>query len=222
MFVLCCVVIVPAQERVMEKAEFDKMLADGNSHRLKWAGEKYRMIVTTSSKAIGRPQTDYSSKMIIEHGPSTETRIVNTSVFGANPATTFESIRLGNWLYTRSGGGTWTRKEYAASAASKENDEAEYPVLSSKAEYKYIGEGKLIDKRVQIFSATERTTRINNKTGETWETDSKITYWVDEKGLILKSDYTGDNRRKVPSQTSVIMEWQLDPSITITAPEIAP
>ena len=219
---LCSVVIVPAQERVMEKAEFDKILAEGQTHRLKWAGEKFRMTVTTSAKTIGQPQTAYSSKMIIEFGPSMETRTVNTSVFGENPAKKFESMRLGNWVYRRSEDGPWTRKEYAEPTAGKENQDTDYPVLSSKAEYRYLGEGKLMDKRVQVFVTTDRQTRIDQKTGDTRETESKTTYWVDETGLIVKSDFIANSRGKVTSQTSVIFEYQLDPSITFTAPEIAP
>jgi hypothetical protein len=220
--IACCVVLVPAQERVMEKAEFDKVVTEGQTHRLKWAGEKYRMTVTTSSKAIGRPQTDYSSKMIIEYGPSMETRTVNTSMFGQNPAQKFESMRLGNWVYRRSEDGPWTRKEYAESTAGKERQDTDYPVLSSKAEYRYLGEGKLMDKRVQIFFTTERQTRIDQKTGDTRETESKTTYWVDETGLIVKSDFIANGRGKVTTQTSVVFEYQLDPSITFIAPEIAP
>jgi hypothetical protein len=219
-FVLCCAVIIPAQERLIDKAEFDTMVAQGNTHKLKW--EKYRMTVTTSSKTIGRPQTDYSSRMVIEYGPATDTRTSTTSVFGANPAKGWQSMRIGNWVYTRSGDGPWSRKEYALQAPAKESAESSYKVLTSQAEYKYLGQGTVMDTPVQGFVKTQRETKINQTTGENAESDSKMTYWVDAKGMILKSEYTSEHRGKFTSQTSVTMEWQLDPSITFTAPEIVP
>ena len=206
----------------MEKAEFDAMLAEGNNHKAKWKGEKYRMTVTTSSKVTGRPATDYSSKMIFEFGPSMESRSVTTSVFGPNPASTRESMRIGNWVYSRSGNDPWTRKEYAAQAPTKENEESAYQVLSSQTEYRYLGEGKLIDKPVQMFAQTNRQKKVNQKTAETYETESRTTYWVDANGMILKSEFIADNRGKNTSQTLVNTDWQLDPSITFAAPEIVP
>ena len=182
------------------------------------------MTVTTSAKAIARPQTDYSSKMTYEFGPSTDFRSKNTSVFGPDPASTRETMRIGNWVYMRSGNGPWTRKEYVATdpAPAKESEESPFQVLSSEAEYRYLGEGKLIDKPVQMFVKTDRQKRVSKTTGETSESTFKTTYWVDANGAILKSEFTAETRGKNTSQTSVIIEWQLDPSITFTAPDITP
>jgi hypothetical protein len=113
-------------------------------------------------------------------------------------------------------------KEYAESTAGKENQDTDYPVLSSKAEYRYLGEGKLMDNGSKCLSRRTGRRGIDQKTGDTRETESKTTYWVDEKGLIVKSDFIANSRGKVTSQTSVIFEYQLDPSITFTVTEIAP
>ena len=95
-------------------------------------------------------------------------------------------------------------------------------VLSSQAEYRYLGESTLGTRPVNVYVKTERRTTLNEKNGETTESESKQTYWVDIKGTILKNEYKSDNRGKVASQTYVLMEWELDPSITFTEPEIAP
>jgi len=220
----CFATVVSAQERVIDKAEFDVMVTEGHSHRLKWQSEKYRMTVTTSSKVPGRPQTDYSSKSLVEFGPSKETRTIITSVFAGKPAVAKESLRIGNWQYTRSGNEAWIRKEYAPTETpvSKEKEESLYQELSSQAEYRYRGEGKLMDQPVRIFVTTNREKKVSQKNGQTSETESKTTYWVDSKGLILKSEFTAENRAQITSQTSVIMEWQIDPSIKFTAPDIIP
>ena len=222
--VSCCVGAVSAQERVIEKAEFDTMLTQGNSHGIKWKGEKYRMTVTTSAKVIGRPQMDHSSKSIHEFGSSSDSRSMTTSVFGSNSASTGESIRIGNWIYTRFGKDAWSRKEYAIAtpAPAKESADMGFEILSSQAEYRYLGEGKLVDKPVQMFAKTERQKKVSRSSGETSETESKNIYWVDPNGMILKSEYTSETRGKFTSHISVVIEWQLDPSITLTAPEVVP
>ena len=219
--VFCCVGIAPAEERVMDKTEFDTMVTEGHNHQLKWKGEKYRMSVTTSSKVVGRPQTDHSSKAIIEYGPSIGSRTLTTSMFGDKPPSTRETVRVGNWVYSRSGNDAWTRKEYVASGSTRESpEESPYKLLSSQAEYRYLGPGKLMDKPAQIYVKTERQTKVNQKSGETSETDNKTTYWIDAKGLILKSEFSAEHRGKITHLTSVTMEWELDSSIAITVPEI--
>jgi hypothetical protein len=221
--VLSCVALVPAQERVVEKAEFDKMVAGGYNHKLDWKDEKYRMTITTSTKAVGKPEMDYSSKTIMEFGLSTEARSIRSYAFGGKPGPTSESLRIGNWLYTRSGSDAWTRKEAPSeNLAAKEKEESPYQIISSEAEYRYIGEGKLLDRPVQIFIKIDRQKKVGQKTGETSETESKTKYWVDQKGLILKSEFVAETRGKITSQTTVNMEWQLDPSITFAPPVIAP
>ncbi len=220
--VLFCVGSVSAQERTIDKAEFDTMVTEGHNHQLKWKGEKYRRSIATSSKITGRPQTDHSAKTVIEYGPSMETRTLMTSVFGDNPGLAREMLRIGAWVYTRSGSDAWTRKAYVASEPAREKEESPYKILSSVAEYNYLGPGKLMDKPAQIYVKTERQTKVNQKNGETSETDIKTTYWVDAKGMILKSDFRAENRGTTTHVTTVVMEWELDPSIAFTVPEITP
>ena len=221
--VLCCAVMVPAQERVIDKAEFDAMMSGGYDHKIKWKGEKYRITVTTSSTMMGRPQTDWSSKTITEYGTSAETRSIYTSMLGGKPAPQKESLRIGGWLYTRSGDDAWTRKEYVpSSAAAKEKEESSRKVLSSQVEYRYLGQSTLGDRPVHIYIKTERKTIFNEKSGENAETESKNSYWLDGKGLVLKSEYTSEYRGKNTMQTGVIMEYEIDPSITFSVPETAP
>ena len=221
--VLCCAVLVQAQERVMEKAEFDTIVNGGFDHKSKWKGEKYRMTVATSSTVTGRPQTDFSSKTITEFGPSLETRTINTSTFGGKPNPQREILRIGEWVYTRSANDAWTRKEYVpSSTAANEKEHIPHKVLSSEAEHRFLGHSTLRNRPVQMYVKTERRTTLNEKNGETTESESKSSYWVDSKGTVLKHEYKSDNRGKITSQTYVLMEYELDPSIEFTAPEIAP
>ena len=83
------------------------------------------MTVTTSAKVIGRPQMDHSSKSIHEFGSSSDSRSMTTSVFGSNSASTGESIRIGNWIYTRFGKDAWSRKEYAIATPAPAKESAD-------------------------------------------------------------------------------------------------
>jgi hypothetical protein len=223
LLVFGCAILVPAQERVMDKTEFDAIVTGGYDHKVKWKGEKYRMTVTTSSTVAGRPQTDHSSRNLTEFGSSMETRSIYSTVFGGKPSAPQESMRIGNWSYTRSGNDKWTRKEYVpSSATTKEREESRRKIFSSQAEYKYLGQSTLMDRPAHIYVKTERQTTLNEKSGESAEIESKNTYWVDANGTILKSEFRSETRGKNTMQTSVIMEWELDTSITFIVPEIVP
>lgn len=207
----------------MDKAEFEAIVKGGYDHKAKWKGEKYRLTVTTSSTRAGMPQTDWSSTTITEYGLPAERRSLSTSVFGGKPAVPKESVKIGDWVYTRSGNDAWTRKEYVPSkATAAEKEESSRKILSSQVEYRYLGPSTLSGKPVHVYAKTERRTSLNEKNGETSETESKNMYWVDGKGVFLKTKFTSEHRGKNTMQTGVIMEWELDPSITFKVPEIVP
>lgn len=222
LLVICCVVIGSAQERVIDRAEFDAAVVEGGKHHLRWKGDKYRMTVTTSSKAVGRPQTDWSSKMVFEYGPAKEMRSVTTSSFGGSANPIEENLTLGSWIYSRTGNEPWTRREMTAVGDAKKGEESTLKVLSSQVEYKYVGQSTLPNGLVHVYAKTERRTRYNEKTGAISETDGKTTYWIDSKGTVLKQEFKSETRGKITSQTFIIFEWMLDPSITFTAPEVVP
>ena len=218
----CCFATVPAQERVMDKTEFESLVSEGQKHHLKWKGEKYRMTVMTSSKAVGRPQTNWSSRIIVEYGPAAEHRSVSSSTFGDKANPTSEVLRVGNWVYRRSGNEPWTRKEYAESK-TPEQPESPVQILETDGQYKYVGSGILGDKPVQIYVRTERQTKVDKKSGDTIESDTKVTYWVDSNGIVLKLEFIVESRGpKVTSQTQVVTQWELDQSISFVPPEIVP
>jgi hypothetical protein len=219
--ILGSVAVVAAQERVLSKAEFDAVVNDGYGHKEKWKGEKYRLTVTTSSTVAGRPHTDFSSKNITEFGPSGETRTISSSVFGGKASVPTETLRIGEWLYTRSGDEAWARKDYVASnTAAKDKEETPRKILNSEAEYKYLGQVSTGDNILHVYVKTERQTAFNEKTSETSETESKNVYWVNPKGIVLKNEYTSQHRGKNSMQTSLTMEWELDPLIAFEVPAV--
>lgn len=225
-FFVCCVAIVEAQERVMDKAAFDAVVSEGSQHTTRWKGEKYRMTVATSTRVAGQRQSDYSSKMIFEWGSGSEFRSVSTSKFGDNPVAKREMLYPGNCecVYSRSGEGSWTRKERQKTTnPAPEKKESPFDVVASEVKYAHVGAGSLLNKPVQIYVKTERGTTQSKSNGHTTESDVKVTYWIDADGIVLKREYASENRSAaVTSHTSVVTEWELDPSISFTAPEIVP
>ena len=220
--VLCFVGIVPAQDREIDKAEFDSVVASGSNHRAIWKGEKYRMTVTTSAKAVGRPQTDMSSRLIVEYGAGDETRSITSSTFGDKTYPTNEGLRIGPWVYSRVDSGPWKKKAYVAPEPGKDKTEIAIE-LSSIAAYTYLGTGSLMGKPVRIYVKTETQTRLYKDRGETSEIVRKITHWIDENGTVVKSEYASEGRGpRIQTQTVVTTVWELDPLLSFSVPEIVP
>ena len=221
-FILCCAVIAAAQERVIDKSEFDSLVTSGSRHHVIWKDEKYRMTVTTSSKAAGRPATDWSSKIVIEYGTPGETRSFSSSTFGEKVNPTSETLRVGEWTYSRTGDAAWKKKKYEA-PVQKEREPGPMELIGATTEYKHVGTGTFMDKPVQIYVKNEKATRVSKAKGETTESDVKVTYWIDANGTVLKNEYSSENRGpSVTSRTLITTTWERDPSIKFTVPEITP
>jgi hypothetical protein len=222
LLVLCCVAIVPAQERIIDQAEFESVVKEGSKHNVRWKGEKYRMTVTTSSKVAGRPQTDYSAKMIFEYGAEKQFRTRATSVFGDKPGVSRETLLLDEILYSRSGDEPWTRKDHVPAEQPAERNETAPPAVVTNTEYRYLGTEQLMNRTTNVYLKSERQTRTDKTTGRSTESDVKVKYWVGSDGTVLKSEYASTNRGAAfTGQTLIVTEWELDPSITFTPPEIA-
>jgi len=220
-FILCFVAIVPAQERVIDQSEFDSVLTGGMKHAVIWKGEKYRMTVTTSSKTVGRPQTDWSSKLIFEWESTDKFRTITSSTFGDTSKPAIETARIGSSIYSRSGNGTWTRKEHVPAESGKPKHESPSEVLGSKTQYKYLGTGALMGKPVQIYAKTEQQTNVYKQTGELTETDMKVTYWVDSNGTVIKIERQSEGRSaRITTHVLITTLWELDPSISFVPPEV--
>jgi hypothetical protein len=223
LLVFCCVAIVTAQEKPIDKTEFDAVVAGGNNHHLRWKDEKYRMTVSTSSKTIGRPQTDWSSKLIVEHGSANEKRTVSTSSFGGKHNKTQEAILIGKRKYTRSGDEPWTQKGDEPPRPETKAPESATESLERVAEYRYLGKENLAGRATDIYQKTEHQTKVRKNNGESIESDVKSTYWFGEDGALLKNEYRSESRSATfTTQTLIIMEWTIDPSIVISEPVVTP
>jgi len=222
----CCVAIVAAQEKVIDKTEFDAVVAEGNKILVRRKGEKYRMTITTSAKIIGRSQNDWSSKAISEFGSADQTHHIYASTFGGKARPTTEAIVIGKWQYTRSGTDPWIRKEYEPDQPQAHvalPTESPYQTIETVADYKYLGKENLGGRPANVYQKIERQTKVDKKNGENAESETKATYWFTEDGTMLKNEHrSGLRSATMTTQNLIILEWALDPSIVITEPDVAP
>jgi hypothetical protein len=225
----CCVAIVAAQERVIDKTEFDAVVAEGNKILVRRKGEKYRMTITTSAKIIGRTQNDWSSKAISEFGSDDQTRHhIYASTFGGKARPTTEAIVFGKWEYKRAGTDPWSRKAYEAVQPQTQVQpeplpENPFQVIETVADYRYLGKQSLGAKQANVYQKIERQNKVNKKNGENTESETKATYWFTEDGTMFKNEHRSSSRSAtMTTQNLIILEWALDPSIVISEPVLEP
>jgi hypothetical protein len=227
--VFCAVAIGAAQERVIDKTDFDRVVADGNKSLARLKNERYRMTITTSAKIVGRPQSDWSSKSISEYVAADQTRNVHSSMFGGKANPTRELIVLGKWKYARSGTESWTRTAYepgqtpAQPAAPPPPPDSPYEEIATTADYKYLGKVDLGRRTANAYQRIERQTKVNKKNGENTESVSKATYWFAEDGSMLKNENQFESRAaSMTTNNFVSVEWTVDPALVITEPIVTP
>ena len=220
--VVCGLIGVAAQERVIGEQEFNAAVKNSERHSVAWSGKAYRRTTVSTAQAEGRPETDYSSRMVFEYGPAKERRTIFSSTFGGKPKGPDTSLLIGQWLYSRSGEGPWTRKEVQPGAKSDDvktagNDQV--TVLS--VEYRFLGEQAFKGRNARVYMRTEKSKRTSGSSGETFESESVSKYWIDAEGLLLREEYRGQSRsERLKSMATVISEWELDPTIEFKVPVV--
>ena len=72
-----------------------------------------------------------------------------------------------------------------------------------------------------MYQKTESRRGVDTTSGAETMTISTTQYWFDSDGTLLKSVFKADSRRgDMTSQTGVVMEYELDATIRITAPNV--
>ncbi len=208
-----------AQERVIDKVEFDLALKGTDQHKTKWQGRSYRLSVETSARIDGKPDSDYSARMLIEFGPDRNTRSVLISRFG-DSSTTQETRSLGDKTYSRTNGGPWVTKERkAASASDRKPDEAgPFVTISADATYFRLGERPFKEAAATVYRKVENTKEVFRSTGVESTSVCTTEYWLVD-GIQRRHDLTCQHRRPTQIANNVVNQsWDLDPTIVIREP----
>lgn len=226
---ICLVVIllscfgVFAQEKMLPQAQFDVVYQDslGAWSLENWKGKPFRYVIITGSSLVGRPQTDYSSKITTEYISPTVNRTIYETSFGGKKLKT-EAIRLDSKFFVRKNDEEWTNAvtETVAATTSK-TAESEKP-LSEQVNYKFVGIEKLNNQNAKLYEVNISAKRINSNDGQESLTNTVIKYWFGEDGVLLKTDMNSETRSgdKI-YRSSMTRIWELDESIRIAAPTLA-
>ena len=207
-----------AQERVIEQAEFDSALVGTEEHRSIWHGQLYRMTVETSVRISGKPESDYSSTILIEFGPNRNNRSVLTNRYGGK-TTTEEKLRIGDFSYSKTNGGPWS-KTARTSSPSADTKPFEDPTLLVAADNTYFLVGKKPYKEAMatVYRKVENTRKINKSTGTEAISVCTSVYWLVD-GVQRKRDLSCQYESPTHASSHRInMQWDLDPAITFNAP----
>lgn len=212
-----------AQGEAITKAEFDSIHNNSTYPQMRWNGQSFRAVITTeTSSSIGK-HFDYSSKFTTEYGPHGAVRSWHESRMGTGDAKQSETIKVDDITYVRSGSSTWVRK--AASGSANSADEMPRPAsheLGGEAEYRFLGTEDFRGKPARVYLKIENRKVVDTKTGAEGTSTSKTKYWFDTDGTLLKSVFKSESKRgEMASQTGVVMEYELDPGIKITAPVLS-
>lgn len=206
-----------AQEKTIGQAEFDAVYQNSPE---KWKGKPHRMIITTQSRTEGRPQTDYSSKSIIENASTTTSRVIYENSFQSKNSNS-ETIRIGDKIYTREGNGAWKEgtSEVKAQPGNKITNTDNQ--ADGQIEYKYLGTEKLDNQTANVYVKIARKKGINSANNKETVSTTTTKYWFGEDGMILKSDMKMDSQtgEKI-FHTRLTQVWELDPNIKIEAPNL--
>jgi hypothetical protein len=238
-FVLFTSIGVFAQDKTIQKAEFDKMLS--TSLRL-LSRKAHRIIETYNTQSFwlqksrsnnSPPVVMLSSKNITEILPS----VGRHSIYESNSRlgkTKREFFSVGEKQYTREGEGAWLGRIIKGAAKSQFQSHALNPLDSSEKykEYKFLGNEKLDNQNTKVYlvirktqPATPKTNRPANSKIYPAVKDGTCKYWFGKDGILLKSEcktefYSVPRESSPLVITHSIKLYELDPKIKITAPKI--
>ena len=212
---------VYAQEKALTQAQFDAVY-QGSLEAWSldnWRGKPFRRIIITGSRLEGRPQTDYTSKSIVEYASPTDFRTVYESSLGAKKSKT-ESVRSGDKIYFRKDDGDWqngTRQSPTEGVKPPPADKA----ASEDVEYKFLGTEKLGNQTAKVYAVHVKTKRINSADGQETIADTTTKYWFGEDGILLKTDMVAESRTGEKTYHTLVTQiWEADENIKIIAPTL--
>ncbi|HSI87755.1 MAG TPA: hypothetical protein VK918_01785 [Pyrinomonadaceae bacterium] len=207
-----------AQGQVIEKSEFEAIYNKSVYPSVRWKGRKYRATTITGTASSNHPDKNWSSQSIQEFdGESTRAR--SESRLGKDEPRVSETIRIGETVYARTGDGPWTTRPSTTTASSGAGV-GDVSTASSESEYRFLGMEEFRGTPTKTYLRLTTGTRVNAQGAET-RTVSRIKYWFDAEGTLLRSEFRADSKwDDVTSWTEAILDYELDPSIEITAPNV--
>lgn len=211
-----------AQETVIEKAEFDKVM-----------GASFRALMNqphrTTEESVRESSFGNSTTRIINERFGTASRSIFESESPTSKMKT-ETIFIDGKRFVRNQNSAWT-EEKAVNAPSSTND---FETVSNETTYKSLGEGTLNDKKVKIYKVISNRTNVHKINGNSFVWNDTTTYYFAENGQMVKSESLIEQINKpknevgsafvakeTKSVTKRVKTIEIDPNIKIEAPQIS-
>lgn len=203
-FLLCAAIQTLAQERVIEKNEFDSV------YRTSLLFLKTRVYHSTTATKTGGDSSAANRTFVFEFVPPDRYRSSSTWTDDEGAVRKNESIRIEEKSWFRASDEPWrvlgSADGYGSGRGTGRLD------IERTAGYKMTPGVKLETGTADLYQSTE-TLRFEDKIGFFEETSWRDN-WINKEGLILKSEYTTMNTRyRTISKTSTTYEY--DSRITI-------
>jgi hypothetical protein len=210
-FLLCAAVTVIAQERVIEKNEFDSVYQKSS---LLLKTRAYR---STMVRKTGGDSSPVGETSVYEFVPPDRYHSISTWTDDNGAVKKNESIRIGTKSWFRANDEPWRVSGIGSgngSGAGSGMREIERVIG-----YKMTPGVKLETGTANLYQFTQ-TLRFEDR-GGFFEATTSRDNWFNKEGLLLKSEYSLINTRlRMTYKTSTIYEY--DPRITIEPPAVVP
>lgn len=215
--ILCGCIGVFAQEKTISEAEFKAVYKNSEEA---WKDKSHRRTITTESKAEGRPQTDYSSKSVVESASPTVNRVTYETSFGSKVSKR-ELIKIGDKSYARKEGEAWREGDSKNEPPAVKTISGSVNPADVQTEYKYFGNETLNGQNAKVYAVIVKTKNVDPAGKQEILSVSTTKYWFADDGMILKSDMTMESRNGGKlSHSRATQIWEADSNIKIESPKL--
>ncbi|MBX7173844.1 MAG: hypothetical protein K1X72_22940 [Pyrinomonadaceae bacterium] len=209
--VLCGFITTFAQEKVIQKSEFDGIVK--NVMEI-FKSRPFRITSTSEIHVNGKPQENRASKTVIEVNKNNR-RFVNERT-SSEKTSKREYIQIGEKAYLREDSGEWKETNII-----DPNQTGSLKIVSEQIEYKLIGTEALNNQVVNVYLKTSNSKKIDsaNNDQEILSVES-VKYWIDKDGSLLKRETNREN--KVGALTihfHAVSKFEYDQNIQISPPK---
>jgi hypothetical protein len=224
---LFCGSIVAAQEQVLEKSEFDSVVARGQrvtQERLREGSYRITSAFESRSGVSSKPVATILETFEYAKGV---TRIVRDEMITGQKKR-YETVLGGGVASTRGADGKWRRDSInvlipmSRPDTDQTNSIFPHKVISRETRYFYLGARKVGDENLGTYSSVETSLIVFDVNGNDYEMKTTNTYSFRGDGTLVKHEhrFEGFSRSNgARSDSSFIIRWELDPTISIIGPE---
>lgn len=236
--VLLSSALVAAQERILDRNEFDPIFNAAYKILDVWKEKAFRKNLAVEAR---RPESKYKLGRIFEMAADGSTRTIhNEHVEGKEPRVPREVIGIGKTSFIRDIGKSswWVRTHPRAEEINRtgayvpDPDEAHavrdhfvrdrYEIAERVHEYKFVGIQTRDASVLKIYTHTEKIKGIEKKSGRAMETEASMRYWFRSDGMLQKAESVSNGRiGDDVYYLKITAVWEIDSSIAVTPPDLS-